>query len=58
MIDSIYSSLEELGNVDIIDTVDDIVQCGTEADEQLKVEKDRGIDELLIHLMNGVEYKI
>ena len=58
MIDYIYSSLEELGNIDIIETIDDIVQCGTEADEQLKVEKDRGIDELLLHLMNGVEYKI
>ena len=44
--------LHELGLEDLFHTL------GTEADEQLKVEKDRGIDELLLLLMNGVQYKI
>ena len=58
MIDNIYSSLEELDNLDIIDTVDKIIQDGTEADRQIEVEKKDGINELLLLLMNEVEYRI
>ena len=58
MIDNIYSSLEELGNLDVIDTVDDVIKNGTEADEQIYISEKEGINKLLLLLMNGVEYKI
>ena len=58
MIDNIYSSLEELGNLDVIDTVNDILENGSEADEQISVFKNKGIDELCMFLMDNVEYKI
>ena len=56
MIDNIYPSLEELGNSDVIETVEDVLQNGTEADQQLSFEKDSGIDKLLYFLMDEVDY--
>ena len=58
MIDNIYSSLDELGNLDVIDTVNDILENGSEADEQISIFKNKGIDELCMFLMDNVEYKI
>ena len=58
MIDNIYSSLEELGNLDVIDIVDDVIENGTEADEQIELEKQESMEELLLFLMNNVEYEI
>tara|TARA_B100000700_G_C14972404_1_gene822113 strand:- start:456 stop:1583 length:1128 start_codon:yes stop_codon:yes gene_type:complete len=58
MIDNIYSSLEELGNLDVIETVEEILKNGTEADHQLSVFKDKGIDGLCMFLMDDVQYEI
>ncbi len=58
MIDNIYSSLEELGNLDVIDILDDIIMNGTEADEQIHMSEKEGLNKLLLLLMDGVEYKI
>ena len=58
MIDNVYPSLEELGNLDIISVVDDIIENGTEADQQLCFEKENGIDNLLHFLMEDVQYNI
>ncbi len=57
MIDNIYPSLEELGNSDVIETVQDILKNGTEADQQLSFEKANGIDNLLHFLIDEVDYK-
>ena len=57
MIDNIYPSLEELGNSDAIETVQDILKNGTEADQQLSFEKANGIDNLLHFLIDEVDYK-
>ena len=57
MIDNIYPSLEELGNSDIIETVQGILKNGTEADQQLSFEKANGIDNLLHFLIDEVHYK-
>ena len=58
MVDNIFPSLEELGNADVINTLDDVISNGTEADEQLFFEKKNGIDKLLLFLMEKVEYSI
>ena len=58
MIDNIYPSLEELGNLDVINTLDKVMSNGTEADEQLRFEKKNGIDNLLLFLMKEVEYNL
>jgi len=58
MVDNIIPSLEELGNLDVIDTLDSIISVGTEADEQLLFEKKNGMDNLLLFLMEDVEYNI
>ncbi|MAX10078.1 MAG: hypothetical protein CMG13_04355 [Candidatus Marinimicrobia bacterium] len=58
MIDNIYPSLEELGNLDVISVVDDVIENGTEADQQLCFEKENGIDNLLQFLMEDVQYNI
>ena len=50
--------LEELDNLEVIDIVDNVFKDGTEADQQIQVEKKDGINELLLFLMNTVEYKI
>ena len=56
MVDNIYPSLENLGHLDIIDTVDDIIKNGTEADQQLSFEKAHGINNLPYFLMDNVDY--
>ena len=58
MIDNIYPSLEELGNLDVISVLDDVIENGTEADQQLCFEKENGIDNLLQFLMEDVQYNI
>ena len=57
MIDNIYPSLEELGNSDAIETVQDILKNGTEADQQLSFEKANGINNLPYFLIDNVDYK-
>ena len=56
MIDNIYPSLKSLGNENVIETLDDIMNNGTESDQQLAFENDHGVNELLHFLMDGVEY--
>ena len=58
MVDNIFPSLEELGNLDVIDTLNNVISNGTEADEQLLFEKNNGMDNLLLFLMEKVEYNI
>ena len=58
MIDNIYPSLEELGNLDVISVIDDVIENGTEADQQLYFEKENGIDNLLQFLIEDVQYNI
>ena len=56
MIDNIYPSLDELGNLGVINIVDEVLEKGTEADEQLVFEKENGIDKLQCFLMDKVDY--
>ena len=56
MIDNIYPSLESLGNLHVINTLDDIMKSGTEADQQIRIEKEYGVEKLLHFLMDQVEY--
>jgi gamma-glutamyl:cysteine ligase YbdK (ATP-grasp superfamily) len=58
MIDTIHLSLSDLGNKDIITTLEHILESGTEADEQINFEKENGKNKLLLYLMNNVEYDI
>ena len=50
--------LEELGNEDIVEIVDEVINCGTEADEQLDVHSNQGMDNLLLFLMENVQYNL
>jgi gamma-glutamyl:cysteine ligase YbdK (ATP-grasp superfamily) len=56
MIDNIYPSLESLGNSHVINTLDEIMKSGTEADQQIRIEKKYGVKKLLHFLMDEVEY--
>ena len=58
MIDNIYPSLEELDNLEAIKLVEEIIDKGTEADQQLHFEKENGIDSLLCFLMENVQYDV
>ena len=58
MIDNIYPSIEELGNLDVLNILEDVIGNGTEADEQLLFEKKNGLDNLLIFLMDKVQYNL
>ena len=58
MIDNIYPSLEELDNLEAIKVVEEIIDKGTEADQQLHFEKENGIDSLLCFLMENVQYDV
>ena len=58
MIDNIYPSLEELGNLEEIKVVEEVLEKGTEADQQLCFEKENGIDNLLLFLIENVQYNI
>ena len=58
MIDTIHLSLSEFGNDDILNTLDDIIKNGTEADAQISYESKYGKNKLLLYLMNDVEYNV
>ena len=58
MIDTVHLSLSELGNSDVLDTLDDIIKSGTEADHQIDYENKYGKNKLLLYLMNDVEYNV
>ena len=58
MIDSIHLSLNDLGNSDVLNTLEDIFISGTEADEQIKHVENNDLDSLLLYLMDNVEYDI
>lgn len=58
MIDTIHLSLSEFGNDDILNTLDDIIKNGTEADDQITYESKYGKNKLLLYLMNDVEYNV
>ena len=58
MIDSIHLSLSDLGNSDVLNTLEDILTLGTEADEQIKHVENNDLDSLLLYLMDNVEYDI
>ena len=47
-----------LGNNDVIETLEDVLKFGTEADEQITFEKENGKNKLLLYLMNNVEYDV
>ena len=42
----------------MLNTLEDILTLGTEADEQIKHVKNNGLDSLLLYLMDNVEYDI
>ena len=58
MIDTIHLSLSELGNGDVLETLDDIVENGTEADNQIEYERKNGKNKLLFYLIDDVEYSL
>ena len=58
MIDTIHLSLSELGNSDVLETLDDVVLNGTEADKQIEYESKNGKNKLLFYLIDGVEYSL
>ena len=58
MIDTIHLSLSKFGNDDVLNTLDDIIKNGTEADDQINYESKYGKNKLLLYLMNDVEYNI
>ena len=58
MIDNIYPSLLDLNNEDVIDTIDNIIKNGTEADHQIKIKRKNGLDKLLIFLMDDVKFNV
>ena len=58
MIDTIHLSLSEFGNDDVLNTLDDIIKNGTEADDQINYESKYGKNKLLLYLMNDVEYNV
>ena len=56
MIDNIMPSLLELGNENIITNIQDVIDNGTEADQQLHEFQKNGMEGLLIFLMENVDY--
>ena len=56
MIDNIMPSLLELGNENIITSIQDVIDNGTEADQQLHEFQKNGMEGLLIFLMENVDY--
>ena len=50
------TSLDLFGDKDVIDTINYILDKGTEGDEQIKVYNEGGFDKLKIYLMNNVDY--
>jgi len=58
MINYIKSALIHFDNLDIIETVEDILSNGTEHDFQLKYYEENSMDDLKIYLMDNVDYHI
>jgi len=56
MVDYVRLSLEELGTAHIVSTVEEVLETGSEAHEQLAVYEQNGFDGLKIMLMEGVEF--
>ena len=56
MIDNIMPSLLELGNENVLNSVEDVIDNGTEADQQLNEFQKNGMEGLLIFLMENVDY--
>ena len=50
------NSLNLFGDKNIIDTINFILNEGTEGDEQIKIYKDGGFDKLKLYLINNVDY--
>ena len=57
MINYANNGLEYFGNLDVLDTVEDILVNGTEHDLQLKYFQDNNMDKLKTYLMDNVDYK-
>ena len=51
-------ALTDFGNTDILFTIDDILNNGSEGDDQLDIFESNGIDNLKQYLMDDVEYNI
>ena len=58
MVDTIHLSLSELGNSDVLETLDDVIKNGTEADRQIDYEQKNGKNKLLFYLIDDVEYSL
>jgi len=56
MVDYCKESLDYFGNSHIVNEVNNIIDSGTEGDEQIKYYKKNGIDKLKLFLVNNVEY--
>lgn len=56
LVDYVRPSLDELGTLDVISTVEDILATGSEAREQREVYESGGFDALLKMLMDAVEF--
>ena len=57
MIDNIMPSLVELGTENIVQIVEEVLENGTEADQQIDFFKKNGMEGLLSFLMDEVEYE-
>ena len=49
-------SLDLFGDKDVIDTINCILDKGTEGDEQINIYKEGGFDKLKLYLINNVDY--
>ena len=58
MINYAEDGLSHFGNLDIVDTVNNIFNDGTEYDLQMKHLEENNIDDLKIYLMDSVDYSI
>ena len=58
MINYSRDGLEYFDNLDIIDTVEYIINHGTEHDCQIEYLKENNIDDLKIYLMDTVDYNL
>ena len=57
MIDNIMPSLVELGTENIVQIVEEVLENGTEADQQIDFFRKNGMEGLLSFLMDEVEYE-
>ena len=58
MINYSKDGLEYFGNLDVIDTVNDVLNNGTEYDFQIKCLEENNLNDLKIYLMDSVEYNL